>query len=193
MAVNRAPASIPNIGFENIVNIPVNSGTSASGFTAPLIVSIPNINTENPINMAPTSLRLSCPPLIIRIMPTSASTGVKEDGFSRRIKKFWLSIPVRLSSHEVSVVPILAPIITLTACERVIRPEFTNPTTITVVAEDDCMTAVTPAPRSTAFKRLSVRRSNIRSRRPPDILVSPSPIICIPYRKKDRPPINEIA
>ena len=38
-----------------------------------------------------------------------------------------------------------------TACCRVIRPELTNPTTMTVVADDDWMTAVIAAPTSTPF------------------------------------------
>ena len=50
------------------------------------------------------------------------------------------------------MVPILAPIMTPTAWESFIMPEFTNPTTITVVAEEDCITAVTRAPSPTAFK-----------------------------------------
>ena len=37
----------------------------------------------------------------------------------------------------VMVVPMLAPMIIQTACLSVIIPELTNPTTITVVAEDD--------------------------------------------------------
>ena len=36
----------------------------------------------------------------------------------------------------VIVVPILAPMITPIACPRFIRPEFTNPITITSVAEE---------------------------------------------------------
>ena len=47
------------------------------------------------------------------------------------------STPVRLSSHAVTVVPTLAPIMTLMACFRLIMPELTKPTTITVVAEED--------------------------------------------------------
>ena len=50
--------------------------------------------------------------------------------------RFPLSIPARLSTHAVTVVPILAPIIMLMACFSVIRPELTKPTTITVVAEE---------------------------------------------------------
>ena len=46
-------------------------------------------------------------------------------------------MPVRDKIQEVTQVPRLAPIITPTACPSVIRPEFTKPTTITVVAEED--------------------------------------------------------
>lgn len=56
----------------------------------------------------------------------------------------------------------MAPIMIHTACRRVIMPEFTNPTTITVVAEEDWMTAVMPAPTSTPKIRLEVSRSKIR-------------------------------
>ena len=41
--------------FENIVRIPVNSGTFANGLTAPLIVSIPVIKIAKPIMMVPAS------------------------------------------------------------------------------------------------------------------------------------------
>ena len=39
--------------------------------------------------------------------------------------------------HAVTVVPILAPMITPMDCARVSRPAFTKLTTITVVAEED--------------------------------------------------------
>ena len=86
------------------------------------------------------------------------------------------------------MVPTFAPIITPTACRRLIIPEFTNPTTITVVAEEDCITAVTPAPSSTALKGLPVSRSRTRSKRPPENFASPSPSMFIPYRNRARPP-----
>ena len=70
------------------------------------------------------------------MMPIKASTGVKEEGFNSRTKRFPLSIPARLSSQAVMVVPMLAPIITLMACFKVIRLELTKPTTMTVAAEE---------------------------------------------------------
>ena len=48
-----------------------------------------------------------------------------------------LSTLERAVSHAVTAVPRLAPIITPTDCTSVIVPELTNPTTITVVADDD--------------------------------------------------------
>ena len=68
-------------------------------------------------------------------------------------------------------------------------PELTNPTTITVVADDDCITAVTPAPNKTAKNLFVVSFSNIISSFPPAILERPFPITLIPYRKSDKPPI----
>ena len=70
------------------------------------------------------------------MMPTSASTGVKAVGFSSCSHTLPPSIPARLSSQAVTVVPTLAPMRTLIACRRVISPEFTKPTTMTVVADE---------------------------------------------------------
>ena len=84
----------------------------------------------------------------------------------------------------------LAPMITPTAWDSFIMPEFTNPTTITVVAEEDWITAVTSAPSPTAFKGLDVNVSRICSILPPETLESPSPMTCIPYRNRASPPIR---
>ena len=59
-----------------------------------------------------------------------------------------LSIPARLSIQAVTVVPMLAPMMTFMACFKVMSPEFTKPTTITVVAEELWIIAVTPRPVS---------------------------------------------
>lgn len=47
------------------------------------------------------------------------------------------------------LVPIFAPMMMPIACATFIMPEFTKPTTMTVVAEEDCMIAVTAVPRRT--------------------------------------------
>ena len=188
IAVRIAPARIPATGLENLRRSPVNSGTSASGFTAPLIDSMPNINTANPRRIVPISFLRELLVKVRRIIPTIASTGEKDLGFKRLIKKLLLSIPVRLKSQEVTVVPIFAPIMMPTACVSFIIPEFTKPTTITVVADEDWITAVTHNPRSTAFHLLEVRFSRICSSFPPDTFARPSPMTCIPYKNRASPP-----
>ena len=58
--------------------------------------------------------------------------------------------------QAVSVVPMLAPMMTEMACASVKRPALTNDTVITVVAVDDCTEAVTNVPVSKPVKRLVV-------------------------------------
>ena len=180
IAVNTRPASIPSTGLENIVRMCVNCGTSASGSTALLMASIPVIKMAKPTKILPMSCTFCFLTNIIQTTPIIAKTGEKDDGFNKLTNKLSPSIPVRLKIHEVAVVPIFAPIIMPTACDSRIMPELTKPTTITVVAEDDWMTAVTPAPSSTAFTGFDVNFSRILSSLPPDALERPSPIRCIP-------------
>ena len=122
------------------------------------------------------------------ITPAMARTGEKEEGFKSCTQKFPLSIPLRLNSHEVTVVPILAPMMMPMALDSFMMPELTNPTTITVVAEDDWITAVTAAPRNTARSLPEVSRSRICSILPPLALERPSPNTCMPYKKSASPP-----
>ena len=80
MAVIIKPTSTPKSGLENMVSILVNSGTSASPFTAPLMVSIPIIRMAKPAITVPTVLCFSFLVKLIRITPINASTGAKDDG-----------------------------------------------------------------------------------------------------------------
>ena len=189
IAVTRAPTNRPRIGLENIVNRAVNSGTFASGFTAPLIMSIPVIRTMKPRRTAPRFFFCSFFfKNIVNTIPITARIGAKEDGFNIFIIKLPPSSPVKLSNQAVIVVPTLAPMIIPTACSSFMIPEFTKPTTITVVAEEDWITAVTPAPNNTAISLFAVSFSRIFSRRPPDAFSRPSPITSIPNRNSARPP-----
>ena len=155
------------------------------------MVSMPYIKRANPTRMVPMLFFLSFLENKRSTAPIRASTGEKELGFKSSIKRLVPSIPVRLKIQEVAVVPILAPMMIPTAWLSFMMPEFTNPTTITVVAEDDWITAVTPAPKSTACQRFFVKVSRMRSILPPDAWERPSPIIDIPYKKKANPPRKE--
>ena len=89
---------------------------------------------------------------------------MKDVGFSSRIHTLPPSMPARLSSQAVTVVPTLAPMITLMACRRDMRPEFTKPTTITVVADELWMMAVMPSPvRKPAPTLPVILSSSVRS------------------------------
>ena len=130
-------------------------------------------------------------PVMIRIIPIAARTGENEDGFNSWTNTLPLLIPLRDKIHEVTVVPMFAPMIMPTTCPSFMIPEFTKPTTITVVAEEDWITAVTPAPRRTAIYRFLVSFSSTRSRRPPASLARPSPNTFIPYKNNASPPIMD--
>ena len=92
--------------------------------------------------------------------------------------------------QAVTVVPILAPIITPIDCERLNRPAFTKLTTITVVAEEDWIRAVIRTPVKTPVTLLVVIAVRILRRRSPANFCKPSLIIFIPYRNSASEPSN---
>ena len=189
MPVSTAPTSTPKIGFSNIRNRLRKAGTSASPETAADIVSIPNISVAKPSRIVPVSFFLSDLENIRNTVPTSASTGVKEVGLRSRMKKLSPEMPPRLKIHAVTVVPMFAPIITPMDCRSVISFELTKPTTITVVAEELWMTAVTPIPVRKPLILLFVSLPSSALRPFPARRSRPSPITFIPNRNRQRPPI----
>ena len=64
--------------------------------------------------------------------------------------------PKSVMIHAVTVVPMLAPMMTATAPASDSRPALTNPTTITVVADELWMAAVTAVPVSIPLMGLPV-------------------------------------
>ena len=79
-----------------------------------------------------------------------------------------------------SVVPMSAPRMTPRDWRNVISPAETNPMSISVVAEDDWMSAVTRAPAPTAASRFRVMLVSRWRRWPPAARCRPSPDSCIP-------------
>ena len=108
------------------------------------------------------------------------------------VDKSW-AIPLDPSIYDrhriqpVILVPILAPMMIPIACATFIIPEFTNPTTITGVAEDDWMIAVTTVPKRSPLIGVVVSLYNTSSSLFPATLFSPSPIRDIPKRNKATP------
>ena len=124
------------------------------------------------------------------MIPMSARAGVKEVGLKRFTKKLVPSIPERLRIHAVTVVPILAPMITPMDCRSVINPELTKPTTMTVVAEELWITAVTPSPAKNPFKRLLVIFSSNELNPLPARRSNACPIRLMPNKKRHSPPMR---
>ena len=82
--------------------------------------------------------------------------------------------------QAVTVVPILAPIMTLMDSASVSNPAFTKLTTITVVAEEDWIRAVINTPVKTPVTRLVVIAVRILRNLSPATFCKPSLIIFIP-------------
>ena len=149
---------------------------------------MPYIRTAKPIMIRPTSRRRwRLEPMISR-MPARAIRGEKFSGFKRFTKMLSLSMPVRERIHAVRVVPMLEPMMTPMVCPSSMTPEFTRPTSITVMAEEDWMAMVMPAPSSRLLKGLEVMRLSMRSSLPPAIFSRLLDMTVMPYKKNARPP-----
>ena len=93
-------------------------------------------------------------------------------------------MPLRLRIQAVTVVPTFAPMMTLMACPRVSSPELTKPTTMTVVADDDWITAVTARPVSRPENRPLVSFARMAFSEPPARFSSAVPITLMPNRNR---------
>ena len=98
--------------------------------------------------------------------------------------------PSRVIIQAVAVVPMLAPMMTATAPPSDINPALTKPTTITVVADDDWMTAVTAVPVRMPLSGLSVILPKMVRIRLPAAFCSPSLIIFMANKKMASAPVN---
>ena len=93
--------------------------------------------------------------------PTAMHSGANDVGLISAISVDWLEMSPRRRIWPVIVVPMFAPIITATPCVSRMMPALTKPTTMTDVAEELWMTAVTTAPSNTPLKRLFVSFSRV--------------------------------
>ncbi len=175
IAVTAAPAKIPKIGLcPNVTKSVLNTCDSLKGCTASDIISIPINNIPKPIIIDDISLCAIFFAVIIMITPTITTTGAITAG----LKNFAHS--TLETSQPVTVVPILAPIITLIDCVKSIKPAFTKPTTITVVAEELCIIAVTIVPSKTPITLFCVSAFKSCFILEPAAFCKPCAIICIP-------------
>ena len=90
--------------------------------------------------------------------------------------------------QAVSVVPMLAPMMTEMACASVSRPALTNETVITVVAVEDWTEAVTSIPVNIPVKRLVVMAPRTCRNCGPAIFCSASLMVFIPNMRRASEP-----
>ena len=186
--VSSAPARTPRSGSVKRRKSRLNSGTSRSTETAADMASMPNMRVAKPSRIMPVSFFLSFLRKRYRTIPITARIGVKVEGLNICTSRLLPSMPERLKIHAVTVVPILAPMMTPMDWRSVIKPELTKPTTITVVAEELWITAVTPSPASKPFSRLWVIFSSKGRRLLPARRSSACPIRLMPNRNRHSPP-----
>ena len=147
--VKARPTRIPRRGLENLVRMAMNASLSFRGATAPDMAVMPYISTAKPSRMLPRCLRVGFPFTIRSRMPTMANMPVSVAVDSRSTQPLPPEMLFRHRIHPVTLVPRIAPMMTPMACRTFIMPELTKPTTITEVAEEDWITAVTAVPSST--------------------------------------------
>lgn len=143
-AVIIVPASMPSIGFENIVKNSAVLGFSARGFMALHIVSIPVINTESPITAHEAFCTLS---FFENTKGREAAADKKYIIYSPENRAEVLC--EKANKADVAVVPIFAPSISPAAAARLSTPLSTKLTAITLTAEEDCKKAVVTEPKRT--------------------------------------------
>ena len=147
---------------------------------------IPVMSTEKPTSMRPTSFFLFFLAPIIIMIPMRAMIGENASGLRSLSRKLVIPpfpvslISLRQSIHAVKVVPIFEPKHTPIVCSRVMRPEFTNPTSITVIADEDCIAIVTPIPSRIALNLFEVIFFSAFSSLPPVSFSRPVDITFIP-------------
>ena len=98
--------------------------------------------------------------------------------------------PMRDTIHAVTVVPILAPIITEMDSPKVNNPAFTKLTISTVVADEDCIIDVIIIPDNTPTNLFLVIDERIRRILFPATFCKDSLIIFIPKRNMPNAPIS---
>ena len=155
------------------------SGFAPRSGALPFSISKPMKRKEKPKTNSPTDLRLLfCENN--KGMPMASNGNEKADTDTLK--------PNAEIIQAVTVVPMLAPMITPMDWDKVSRPAFTKLTTMTVVAEEDWMSAVMSTPVSTPVTRLVVIAVKILRRRSPANFCNPSLMIFIPYRKSAKEP-----
>ena len=132
--VTSMPTRTPSIGLSpNRMKISFTCWLCLSGSKASFMNPSPMKRRPKPMRTCPQNRAFLVLPnmLMPNPIPTAGSA-------------YWVTLKTDIedTSHAVTVVPMLAPIITLIACFRTISPALTKPITMTVVALEDWISPV---------------------------------------------------
>ena len=158
------------------------TSSAVSTFTASLMNCKPIKIKPIPIRILPICLERPLFPVILITSP-AAATAEK----TAAMLMFMLCNDMICAEM---VVPMLAPMMMAPACVRLISPTFTNPTIMTVVAEELLMMAVTAAPIPTPAKRLLETLASMVRMLEPAARSRLEPIVFIPIMNTVMPPIT---
>ncbi|MBF8288540.1 MAG: hypothetical protein HW381_1648 [Candidatus Rokubacteria bacterium] len=143
------------------------SALSATGAIASVMTRMPRKTNPKPST--------ACPRLL-----TSPRRPKKESAKPAPTMSRARSWTLKARSCTVKVVPMSAPRITPSDWRKLTSPAETKPISMSVVAEEDWMTAVASAPEHTADRRVRVALVSMCRRCPPAARWSPSPQSCMP-------------
>ena len=188
MAVSAAPTRMPTMGLLKDTISWANHSSSFRNFMEPLISSMPVMRAIKPSRMVPIFLDFSDFTNIYRMIPMVPSSGARVEGFRTCTMKLSPSRPLKERIHAVTT---LLPMMTPTACSKVIMPELTKPTTMTVVAEEDWITAVTAMPSRKPLGTLELIFARIVCNLPPAIRSRAEPMVSMPNRNRASPPSRD--
>jgi len=101
--------------------------------------------------------------------------------------------PIHATSHPVTEDPTFEPNTTHSAEVKLSSPALTKPSAATVMAVDDCTSAVSNTPVSKPCRRVRVQAARMRSNARPAASLRPSVSMVMPSRNRPMPPSSDTA
>ena len=150
-----------------------------------LRMSMPRNITPKPASAVPRPPRRVPSPVSLSAMPTPTNGRAKASIFILK--------PIQATSQPVTEEPRLEPNTTHSAEENVSNPALTKPIAATVMAVDDCSSAVSSTPVISPCRRVRVQAARMRSSARPAAIFRPSVSMVMPTRNRPTPPSSVMA
>ena len=148
-----------------------------------LSMSMPRNSSPNPATAMPSAPRREPSPVSLSAMPMPMNGRANASIFSLK--------PSHATSQPVTVEPKLEPNTTHSAEVKLSSPALTKPMAATVMAVEDCTSAVSKTPVNSPCSQVRVQASSMRSSARPAASLRPSVSMVIPSRNNPRPPSRE--